>query len=319
MGAKMHTTRRSLTVVGCLFLGTATLLPALLANAAGVDTGDAGSTRGERCREGLARYQDSFKQGEVFIQYKQPCRNGGDAIDVSSLLCFDYPAGRVRFERSRGDEGAEKFARTKTDTYVYLPGRGIIARHAANHQDIFLGQFVPDPRILGMASYGEWTSAMSRADLDPFLDKHFVGVEEQSPGRSVMTWEYDFGTPSTRGQQMARRTVVIDEDKGYLPVEVDVFYRWPDEDFGQASFSATVEYKSVGKGTVPVKCRFTHDESPFSRSSKPCTIDVELDWLSVNQPLDAAKFSPSGLNLPAGTLVVDREKEGDARIILQVR
>lgn len=104
-----------------------------------------------------------------------------------------------------------------------------------------------------------------------------------------------------------RRTLWFDASAAFLPVRSDLdLYDFRAERWDEGVADTVTEWTDVGGMHVPAKVACA---SRFNGSLRETVLAIE--WLSLNEPVDAEAFDLSSLDLPVGTLVAD-ERLGPA-------
>jgi hypothetical protein len=258
---------------------------------------------------GLWHSQESLFRGEARIKCKLRSLRDDVTTEIEFYVACDFAEGKVRFDRTIESEGTSQFIRTRTDSYVHLPGRGVIARYAPDYDAGLVETQAFDPRVLGITHFGEW-DIVDYDSAREFLKQSKPSLRKLDGKKVALIWEYDFGPPASRGQMRARRVIFVDTEQGYSPVRLEEYFRWPDEEFDEAAFVTTVERERRNDVWVPIQCMFW-DEREQSKAS----VELQIEWLSVNIPLDESTFTPLGLEAPGGTLVANMRLGTDAGVV----
>lgn len=233
--------------------------------------------------------------------------------EVRIFSAFDFGEGKMRFDRtepraailSAGAPGSiPRWSRMITGgKFVRVPGKTIY--HVAG--DVLTDTHVesanpPVPArpwdVRGLGLY-HWLDLRKAADYDDVVGNwEKVAPEEVvDEGRGIhrIGW--------TVGSGIVRRTLWLDETKGFAPIRFEL--RWKDPDhpgvLSEPKAVCDVTWAESGGVWVPTTYRIE------DRQSVPRTriYELALEWESVNEPVPADLFTLEGMKLDPGNILVD--------------
>ena len=208
------------------------------------------------------------------------------------LIAFDHEAKCFRHDHRYGGRHVQ-WARTPAESLLHVAGTYVLTRDPPDKPVVVDGSQAFDLRLLGAATYGELSMRFPYDDFRKFLDAQPVSecFEEPDSARRV-SWEY-----SVQGGATVRRTIWIEEDKGFAPIRLQVhMLSRGATDWAQAKLldENLMEWARIGDAWVPTRCTFIEAQTE-SR------YELTLVWKLANQPVPATFFQPEGFDLPNGT------------------
>jgi hypothetical protein len=201
------------------------------------------------------------------------------------------------------DDELAQFVRTPEYVLSHLSKSHVIARYPSDYRVEF-HEFKPlDTRTTGVANYFEWRE-VSDPEIHDFYSTKCRPIELiEDDTTAVLSWEHDVGDPDRRGQQVAKRRIVLQKDRGYSPSRLEIYLRWPDETYGDPAATCDSEYALISGCWLPTTSFFVDKTNGINLRAR-----VKFIWNSVNTPIDPATFTPEGLDAPGGTAVAVMSK-----------
>jgi len=105
--------------------------------------------------------------------------------------------------------------------------------------------------------------------------------------------------------QAVRRTVWLDESKGFAPVRMEVYTKQPGGGGAYRTdpvFASALTWVKISDVWLP---KTYHNEMSMGNGTIGETYDLTLEWDNVNQPLPQELFTAEGLSAPKGTYVTE--------------
>lgn len=248
-------------------------------------------------------------------EYSSTRGRGGPGTLTSSLKCWcDFPAGRFRFDRkdtiARTVKSPDLFEGVRENRYVRTPEQtihapigipGVCATVDRPGADSRFETF--DVRNVGIAMPQELPLAYEKVLAFFWTQQTLLDISDEE---GLARLQFAVGEPAR-----FRRTVWVDEKRGFTPVRFECFQRsGPEEDWGPPRVVMHATWAMTNDVWVP---ELLESEDAVAGNS---TV-VKFAWVSVNTRLDDNLFTYDGLGLDQGTTVAD-VRLGDKPIVVAV-
>ena len=222
--------------------------------------------------------------------------------NVEYRFFFDFPRGCIRFETKSGNR-LTKFCRNQKHSFAYTPIKAVV-KDAPDVTPRVDDHRHWDIRTLGLLSF-----------IDQFERKYRL-VDLQRMTAEI--WECH-SVEETNGllavtfQQIAKpddsqisRVFIIDPSRDFATLEMKISTPYYNE-YAQVKS----EFDRIGDMWLPTRCEYWRKGEPQGT--------VTIQWNNINAPIDPATFTPEGMDLPIGTVLVSRLQDGtvvEERIIV---
>jgi len=241
--------------------------------------------------------------------------------DVEIFGAFDFEAGLRRFDRSEtpmGSGGRPKREETKPGVvsqngviakWIMTPTKNIRWEDTPGLQSVAISapgllqgtQLAPfDVRCLGLTNWNNY----SRGDLEldeilrTWTEMKIVEVVAGPGGLHRFT--------GTHGpDQGAKRTVWLDESKGFAPIRMEVYTKVPRGNGAfevEPMFASALTWAEISGAWIP---KTYHNERNVGGGKIRDIYDLVLDWESVNQEVPSKYFTTEGMDLKKGMHVYE--------------
>ena len=161
-----------------------------------------------------------------------------------------------------------------------------------------------DVRLFGLMFY---TDIRRQTDVESVLKAHFGksadALQSDENGNIVLTWSY---------QNHFKRKLWVDTLHGFTPVRHEIV-KMVDPTAPQEVLISTTSWKLVDDSWVPVEASLEQHLNVYKGKE---TIGVHSEkyvfqilWANINKSISDRVFSIEGLDLPFGTVIVDRRAD----------
>ncbi|MGH7918180.1 MAG: hypothetical protein ACREQE_11970 [Candidatus Binataceae bacterium] len=226
---------------------------------------------------------------------------------------FDYDSGHARVDRRFADDN-QPFIRIDSpeETIVYYAGSSIVDRKPPNSATSIEGEDPFDVRVLALIGFGDLT--ISNDDMTGLIWEQFRAnlatyppprVTAAEGGRLAITWEKSFLADPPGGADhkysLSKFTVFVDPREQFLPQRMEMFSGFgpaPQGIRGELYSVTETKWNVVDGVPVPVDC--VYDIVGTTKHA-----ELHLKWKAVNGPIDPRPFTIEGLDLPAGTMIIN--------------
>jgi hypothetical protein len=235
---------------------------------------------------------------------------------VTIFSAFDCDRAQLRFDRTqpvtRGFAG-DRFTYQETIKYIRTSEFAVTWlspwEHKNTRMETAVGVYPPtikpplglspiDVRSLGLCLWDDFKAGMSfEACCDIWENNTLINVVPEANGIYRLRLER-----AGRRSASVPQTLWVDENQGFSPVRLS--YVVPASEPGEPEHVLSechVRWKKEAGAWVPASLRFERR----LRGHINDFYSLTFDWISVNKPPEPKLFTPDGLDVPAGTRVVD--------------
>lgn len=267
--------------------------------------------------KGVMNRIESLQSGEAAIRFLTATPQKSDETPCDWIpssvyrYTFDYSQNHVLFEHTLADNDGSRTLKTLTTDasrmFYEAPrsGPGSVTTRPVSWMTEIPEAIPIDFRIAGIVGWGEicthatFDDCKSKYWLNPGLYQK-VSLDRDEPSGLVTLVMIH----TDRSGAEWPLVISIDERKQYAPVEVRRFFR-PPPGAEHPESSSLKTLSKISTSWTEKDGIWVPDVWIVERGLEP-PVKFEFDWKAVNSQFDKRTFTMEGMDLPNGTLIVNR-------------